>query len=96
MKTLTKKVASNIIAMFIVTSLFIACKKNKSVDVPLTLKFTGTANLSEARDHLVAASAGGKLFFAGGYGNNYSGVVDIYNASTNQWSSNQLSVQEDI
>ncbi len=51
------------------------------------------AELSKPRHIMAVASAGNKIFFAGGY-NNGTGTtrVDIYDASTNIWSISELSV----
>ena len=50
------------------------------------------AELSVGRGHIGAASAGNKVLFAGGMNDNYDGVdvVDIYDVSTNTWSTNYL------
>jgi autotransporter-associated beta strand protein len=51
-----------------------------------------TANLSQGRELLAAASAGGEALFGGGqvpYAN--SGVVDLYNTATGLWSTSSLS-----
>ncbi|MCY7352452.1 MAG: kelch motif-containing protein [Cytophagaceae bacterium] len=55
-----------------------------------------TASLSQARFGLSATSAGGKAFFAGGYGQISSlqiqtNRVDIYDTATNTWSTATLS-----
>jgi hypothetical protein len=57
-----------------------------------------TADLGEARSAMSAAVVGNKVFFAGGYSNVnpggaplYSNRVDIYDVSTNTWSSTKLS-----
>lgn len=55
-----------------------------------------TAELSEARINPAAASAGNKIFFAGGCPLNSglcetpSAIVDVYDASTNTWSTTNL------
>ena len=57
-----------------------------------------TASLSEGRAGITAITVGDKIIFAGGYkkldGDDYpddlSKAVDIYNASTNSWSTSQL------
>ncbi len=53
-----------------------------------------TAQLSEARFFLAAASFGNVALFAGGTNNaaGYSGAVDVFNANTRAWSTTQLSV----
>ncbi len=57
-----------------------------------------TATLSQSRDDLAAVAAGNDVFFAGGYtynsgtGGAFSNVVDIYNMSTNTWSTATLSL----
>ena len=57
-----------------------------------------TATLSQSRDDLAAVAAGNNVFFAGGYtynsgtGGAFSNVVDIYNMSTNTWSTATLSL----
>ena len=77
----------------------------QTVDPPIDysgynkIEFTGTATLSQARQHL--AGAGDKILFGGGTtgagtGDNeadsgYSDVVDIYSISTNTWSVAHLS-----
>ena len=50
-------------------------------------------HMSEARAWMSAASAGGKVFFAGGSNNGYyaSSKVDIYDAQTNSWTTSVLS-----
>jgi N-acetylneuraminic acid mutarotase len=51
--------------------------------------WTQLAPLPEARDHLVAAGVGGKLYAVGGRRNgiaNRSGRVDVYDPATNTWS----------
>jgi autotransporter-associated beta strand protein len=52
-----------------------------------------TAELSQAREDLAAASVGDRVLFAGGHLGNgvVSNVVDIYNSTTNTWSSSTLS-----
>ncbi|MBN2296420.1 MAG: autotransporter-associated beta strand repeat-containing protein [Pirellulales bacterium] len=52
------------------------------------------ANLSEGRSYLSATSAGGKVFFGGGYEGlgDYLDVVDIYDSATDTWSTTNLSV----
>jgi autotransporter-associated beta strand protein len=53
-----------------------------------------TAALSQPRAALAAASAGGKIFFAGGRidgGGTASKVVDVYDTTTNTWSTTALS-----
>ena len=52
------------------------------------------ANLSEARGWIAAASVGNKVFFAGGFNQNYflSGTVDIYDIVANSWSTASLSL----
>ncbi len=51
-----------------------------------------TAALSQARYRLAATTAGSKAVFAGGYANSGdSSVVDIYDATTNAWSTAALS-----
>ncbi len=52
-----------------------------------------TANLSEARHQLAAASVGTKAFFAGGfsYENGYTSAVDIYDNATGMWTTASLS-----
>lgn len=51
-----------------------------------------TANLSQARLGVAAMAAGGKVFFAGGFGSSSSNVVDIYDSATGAWSTTTLSV----
>ncbi len=55
--------------------------------------FTVTLNqLSEARGGVVAASAGNKILFAGGSNiHGFSKTVDIYDVTTNVWTTAQLS-----
>ena len=64
---------------------------NKSEIVSITIPRTFA--LSQARESLVATTVGNKAIFAGGYvsGNTYSNVVDIYDSSTNTWSTATLS-----
>ena len=54
-----------------------------------------TATLSQAREGLSATSAGGMVFFGGGFTQSNdtdpSNVVDIYNTSTGTWSTATLS-----
>jgi len=58
-----------------------------------------TTNLSQARSRISATSAGGKVFFGGGVSKEdfvpltltLSSVVDIYDTSTNSWSTTNLS-----
>lgn len=56
-----------------------------------------TSQLSEGRANLAAASAGNKVYFAGGWGYRngstleYSDLVDIYDYTTNQWTTARLS-----
>lgn len=56
-----------------------------------------TAELSEARSHITAASIGNKVIFAGGLSKNapsnfsFSDRIDIYDVSTNQWTTATLS-----
>jgi len=50
-------------------------------------------DLSIARAGVAAVAAGNKLFFAGGYNaGGPSSRVDIYNLTTNTWSTNELSI----
>ncbi len=53
-----------------------------------------TANLSQARAHLSAATVGSKVIFAGGItsDNSLSDRVDIYDAITGEWTTASLSV----
>jgi hypothetical protein len=61
---------------------------------------TTRKNLSISREHMSAASAGDKVFFAGGYiypsSTSTPGTtiarVDIYNTTTNAWSTAELSI----
>ncbi|WP_345954431.1 kelch repeat-containing protein [Mucilaginibacter sp. PAMB04168] len=61
------------------------------------IEYTGTASLSEARENFAAAGIGSKIVFAGGFSyttakdGKYSKTVDIYNTSTNAWTTAQLS-----
>lgn len=53
-----------------------------------------TAQLSEARHSIAAATIGDKVFFAGGQTGDYiymSNKVDVYDLSTNSWSTTTLS-----
>lgn len=60
---------------------------------PGTIEYSGTAQLSEARTQLAAAGTGNRIVFAGGNTNsgNNSTVADIYDVSTNTWTTAQLS-----
>ncbi len=103
MKTPKKGNMKNSIILFAVLLLvFNACKKDRKAEVTdpktepkpgLTLQFTGTTNLSEARFDLAAVSAGDKLFFAGGeQDNGYSDKIDIYDITTNTLTPSLLSL----
>ena len=51
-----------------------------------------TTNLSQGRQNLAGASAGGVVFFAGGsIGGTMSNVVDIYDTTSHTWSVSHLS-----
>ncbi|MEO6868806.1 MAG: kelch repeat-containing protein [Ginsengibacter sp.] len=65
------------------------CYPNRS-EVPVTLLPSG--NLSMARMYMAVASAGNKIVFAGGETNaGVSSTVDIFDVSSNTWSTTQLS-----
>ncbi|MBD2699144.1 hypothetical protein IC229_00730 [Spirosoma sp. BT702] len=50
-----------------------------------------TAALSQPRSELSATSAGGKVFFVGGFASTYSDRVDIYDTVTDTWTTSTLS-----
>ena len=99
MRDLIRRVLSLI---FVVASLATLWFNNAHADdwTPLTPLWS-TAQLSQARTGLAAASAGSEVFFAGGAteisfasGPTFSGpssVVDIYNTVSNTWSTANLS-----
>ncbi len=72
---------------------------SKTVDIyDVSSNTWATAQLSQGRENLVAAAAGNKVVFAGGDAGGYSSLffapldaVDIYDVSTNTWSTAQLS-----
>src|ERR1700704_3513284 len=72
-----------------------ACKKSGSDDAGVTytkIEYTGATILSEARRLLSAAGAGNKIIFAGGISTGgYSKTIDIYDISSNAWTTTVLS-----
>ena len=81
--------------LFTVAALAAFCFNNASADD--WTPFWSTAQLSQARFGLSATSVGDKVFFAGGIADstatetNLSNVVDIYDTSTNTWSTTNMS-----
>jgi hypothetical protein len=74
----------------------IVCSDNVITGAPTSIqvKLIPIGNLSEPKSYFVAASAGNKIVFAGGWlqpGVGYSGTADIYDISTNTWSVARLS-----
>jgi len=56
------------------------------------VEYTGTTELSAARQNLVAAGAGNKIVFAGGFSLlSYFSTVDIYDVVSGTWTNTQLS-----
>jgi hypothetical protein len=81
----------------------VSCRKNDScegctgIDRPvIQVQLIPVGYLSEPKSYFVAASAGNKIVFAGGWlaiGAGYSGTADIYDITTNTWSTANLSEQ---
>jgi hypothetical protein len=69
-----------------------SCKKSSTGTPAIKIEYTGDTTFSEARYSLSAAAAGNKIVFAGGAGaTGFSQTVDIYDVSTNTWTTAQLS-----
>ncbi len=67
-----------------------ACDNSNRPTINAQLIPVGT--LSQARAFMAVASAGNKILFAGGEDNTHSSRVDIYDISTNKWSTAELSI----
>ena len=86
-----KKNSLAMISLMLIAMVFVACKKNSSVNPQdantntdtsanyTNVTNTGATYLSESREQPAAAAAGNKILFAGGYGGTgLSKTVDIY------------------
>ncbi|GAA4733473.1 hypothetical protein GCM10023229_09440 [Flavisolibacter ginsenosidimutans] len=71
-------------------AIVVACDNSNRPLVNAQLIPIGT--LSQARGAIAVASAGNKILFAGGVVYTHSSRVDIYDISTNKWSTAELSV----
>ena len=67
-----------------------ACDNSNRPTINAQLIPVGT--LSQARAFMAVASAGNKILFAGREDNTHSSRVDIYDISTNKWSTAELSI----
>ena len=89
MRNLIRRVLS---LMFAVASLATLWFNNAHADDWSPTPLWSTAQLSQARTELAAASLGSEAFFAGGAtSSGPSSVVDIYNTVSNTWSTANLS-----
>ena len=91
-----KKYTTIVLFCGLILLFFNSCKK--TVSFPYTkIDYTGTNFLSEARMYLSAASAGNKIVFAGGATTTgTSKTADIYDVSSNEWTTGQLSEAREI
>jgi K319L-like, PKD domain/Kelch motif/Galactose oxidase, central domain len=58
----------------------------------INAQLTPVGTLSQARSFMAVAAAGNTILFAGGVVNTHSSRVDIYDISTNKWSTADLSI----
>jgi hypothetical protein len=68
----------------------LAC--DNSIRPTINAQLIQIGTLSQARSNVAVASAGNKILFAGGVSQDHSSRVDIYDISTNKWSTAELSI----